>query len=335
MHQSSTASREESTTSLGSVGPAIFCYKQVVATPASDRHEGAFLARLGGDEFTVIATGGMLPTSAGPRLPDACFAAVSRRLPHRRSAPAAIRASASALPCFRTTGATRTPCWTMRMPRSTGPRRRGGAPSASSKPRWTSAARRRALQYDLRAALDGRARAALSAAGDGRRRHRRLRGAAALGSSGRGLVSPDVFIPLAEETGLIVSLGDWVLREGLREAASWPKPLLIAVNLSPVQFRHGDLAATRACRSCSIPASRRDRLELEITEGVLLDDFDARHFHPAPAEGLGVRIAMDDFGTGYSSLAYLQRSPSTRSRSTSPSSRNLETKPRPRPSSAP
>ncbi len=122
--------------------------------------------------------------------------------------------------------------------------------------------------------------------------------------SARGMVPPAAFIPLAEETGMILKIGEWVLREACREAASWPRPLNIAVNLSPVQFRHGDLSAL--VHSILLDTGLAPyRLELEITEGVLIDDFSRTVSVLRRLKSLGVRIAMDDFGTGYSSLSYL------------------------------
>ncbi len=123
-----------------------------------------------------------------------------------------------------------------------------------------------------------------------------------------GLVSPGTFIPLAEETGIIVALGEWILRTACREAASWPKPLRVAVNLSPVQFQRGDLAKLvhEILLETGLSPSR---LELEITEGVLIGDFSGAVATLRRLKNLGVRIAMDDFGTGYSSLSYLQSFP--------------------------
>ncbi len=124
----------------------------------------------------------------------------------------------------------------------------------------------------------------------------------------RGLIPPGTFIPIAEESGLIVSLGEWILREAAREAASWPRPLQIAVNLSPIQFQHGDLVATvhEILLSSGLAPGR---LELEITEGVLIGDFTRAVSILRRLKAFGVRIAMDDFGTGYSSLSYLQSFP--------------------------
>jgi len=123
-----------------------------------------------------------------------------------------------------------------------------------------------------------------------------------------GLVPPSTFIPLAEETGIIIALGEWVLRTACREAASWPKPLSIAINLSPVQFQHGDLPSMVHQILLETGLSPA-RLELEITEGVLIGDFNRAVAILRRLKNLGVRIAMDDFGTGYSSLSYLQSFP--------------------------
>jgi len=121
----------------------------------------------------------------------------------------------------------------------------------------------------------------------------------------RGMVSPGVFIPLAEETDLIGPIDDWVLREACREAATWTNPLSIAVNLSPVNFRRGDISSTILAILIETGLDPK-RLEIEITEGVLIADFSRAVALLGKIKALGVRIAMDDFGTGYSSLSYLQ-----------------------------
>ncbi len=124
----------------------------------------------------------------------------------------------------------------------------------------------------------------------------------------RGVVGPVEFIPVAEETGLIVQLGAWVLRTACVEAAGWPPDLKLAVNLSAVQFRDPDLVRTviQALDDAEFAASR---LDLEITESVLLQDSDATLATLHELRALGVRISMDDFGTGYSSLSYLRSFP--------------------------
>jgi predicted signal transduction protein with EAL and GGDEF domain len=121
----------------------------------------------------------------------------------------------------------------------------------------------------------------------------------------RGLVPPGEFIPLAEETGLMVQLGDWVLHKACVDAAGWPDDIGVAVNLSPVQFRNSDLVRSVA-HALEISGLRPTRLELEITESVLLDKTDANLAALHRLRDLGVRISLDDFGTGYSSLSYLR-----------------------------
>jgi diguanylate cyclase (GGDEF)-like protein len=127
----------------------------------------------------------------------------------------------------------------------------------------------------------------------------------------RGLVQPLDFIPIAEETGLIIPIGEWVLRQACRDAASWPSNIRVAVNLSPAQFKRGDLLAmtTSALAASGVEPAR---LELEITESVLLHDESWVRTVLQQLASLGVRIAMDDFGTGYSSLSYLRSFPFTK-----------------------
>ena len=123
-----------------------------------------------------------------------------------------------------------------------------------------------------------------------------------------GLVSPADFIPVAEATGLIVPIGEWVLREACREAASWPAHLKVAVNLSVVQFKSRNLAQT-VVSALAASGLQPSRLELEITESVLITDSVATLNILKQLHELGVRIALDDFGTGYSSLSYLHSFP--------------------------
>jgi EAL domain-containing protein (putative c-di-GMP-specific phosphodiesterase class I) len=119
------------------------------------------------------------------------------------------------------------------------------------------------------------------------------------------MVAPGTFIPVAEESSLIIPIGEWVLRQACREAASWPQPLTIAANISPIQFRQGDLP--RLVHSILLETGLAPgRLELEITEGVMINDLARAVSILRRLKSLGVRIAMDDFGTGYSSLSYLQ-----------------------------
>ncbi|MFC0386015.1 putative bifunctional diguanylate cyclase/phosphodiesterase [Muricoccus vinaceus] len=124
----------------------------------------------------------------------------------------------------------------------------------------------------------------------------------------RGLVSPAQFIPIAEELGLIVPLGEWVMIQACKEAVTWPRDIKVAVNLSPAQFRSNGLSKSirRALNESGLPAGR---LELEITESALLQDSEAVLATLHELRSLGIRIALDDFGTGYSSLSYLRSFP--------------------------
>src|SRR5262249_9908614 len=116
------------------------------------------------------------------------------------------------------------------------------------------------------------------------------------------------FIPIAEETGLVIPIGEWVLRAACTTAAAWPDAMTIAVNLSPVQFRSRGLVAmvTSALAEAGLPPQR---LELEVTETTLLDDNETTIDTLHQLRALGVRISLDDFGVGYSSLSYLRKFP--------------------------
>jgi EAL domain-containing protein (putative c-di-GMP-specific phosphodiesterase class I) len=140
------------------------------------------------------------------------------------------------------------------------------------------------------------------------------------------MVSPAEFIPLAEEIGLITSIGAWVLKQACAQAAAWPTHLAVAVNLSPVQFLSRTLVldVVSALGSSGLPASR---LELEITEAVMLQDTETTLATLAQLKGLGVRISMDDFGTGYSSLSYLRKFPFDKIKIDQSFIRDLSTRP--------
>ena len=121
----------------------------------------------------------------------------------------------------------------------------------------------------------------------------------------RGIISPMDFIPLAEETGLITQIGDWVLETACDEAAGWAEPRWVAVNLSPVQFRQAGLAQAVAC-TLARTGLAPERLEIEVTESVLIDDRARAVSILSALRAQGVRVSLDDFGTGYSSLSYLR-----------------------------
>ena len=267
----------------------------------------AFLARIGGDEFTIICADGAQPAAA-EALADRLLQALEDDI---ETGGQSLRAGMSiGVAVYPSDGQEAE----VILANADAALYRAKAEARGSV-RFFAAEmdkhlrERRALQHDLRVALV-RGEMALyyqpqaSITGD-------IVGFEALARwkhATRGFVSPGQFIPLAEESGLIIPLGEWILREACREAASWPKPLQIAVNLSPVQFRHGDLPALvhTVLFETGLAAAR---LEIEITEGVLIDDFTRALSILRRLKALGVRIAMDDFGTGYSSLSYLQSFP--------------------------
>jgi EAL domain-containing protein (putative c-di-GMP-specific phosphodiesterase class I) len=142
-------------------------------------------------------------------------------------------------------------------------------------------------------------------------RGRRILGAEALvrwDHPEKGLLSPAVFIPLAEETGLIVALSDIVMRRACELVAGWPEPVFVSVNLSCIDFMRSDLAA-RVERVLRASGLAPGRLEIEVTESVMMDDAEHALAVMSALKGLGVKLSMDDFGTGFSSLSYLSRYP--------------------------
>ena len=221
------------------------------------------------------------------------------------STPASASRSRPATASSRT-GCSRPPTW-----RSTAPRPTAAAPTASSSRRWTARMKaRRELEIALRQAL---------AAGEFELHYqplvnvddRRITGCEALlrwNHPERGMIPPAEFIPVAEEIGLIVPLGEWVLRKACIDAASWPDDIKIAVNLSPIQVTNQNLVPVviSALAAAGLPARR---LEIEITESVLMHNTEKNMATLHRLRELGVRISMDDFGTGYSSLSYLRKFP--------------------------
>jgi diguanylate cyclase (GGDEF)-like protein len=269
--------------------------------------EGAFLARLGGDEFTVISPPGPQPSGA-EALSQRLYAAMANDIEIQgHSLRAGLTIGVSVYPNDGTEAASLVAHADAALYRAKAEARgsiRFFEPDMDKRLR-----EKRTLQQDLRSAI---ARNELGLY----YQPQALIGGEITGFEAlarwhhptRGLIPPNIFIPLAEESGLILAVGEWALREACREAASWPKPLKIAINLSPVQFQHGDLAAL--VHSVLLETGLKpSRLELEITEGVLISDFSRAVSILRRLKTLGVRIAMDDFGTGYSSLSYLQAFP--------------------------
>ena len=287
--------------------------------------EGAFVARLGGDEFAIIATGGSQPTSAAA-LAERLLAAVADDY---NVAGQNLRATISVgVAIFPEDGQDAQ----MLMGNANAALYRAKADGRGTV-RFFEAdmdkrlRERRALQHDLRAAIE-RGEFSLYYQPEARMSGEVVGFEALLRWQHpvRGMVPPEAFIPLAEESGLITTMGEWILREACREAASWPKPLLIAVNLSPIQFRHGDLVGFVHSVLLETGLSP-ERLEVEITEGVLIDNFSRAVSILRRLKALGVRIAMDDFGTGYSSLSYLQSFPFDKIKIDQSFISNLETNP--------
>jgi diguanylate cyclase (GGDEF)-like protein/PAS domain S-box-containing protein len=278
-----------------------------VAKKLATAAEGAFLARLGADEFAFICSEGAQPAAAAAlaQRVQSAFAAELDVDGYRRRAELSIGVA-----IFPTDGADNAALLANAGAALDRAKEEGrGAIHFFAAAMDLELRERRALQHDLQSAI-ARNELALhyqpQARVDGE-----IVGFEALARwqhPTRGTVSPGTFIPLAEESGLIVPMSEWILRTACREATSWPRNLQIAVNLSPVQFRHGDLAGLVHTVLLETGLSP-DRLELEVTEGVLIDDFSRAVSILRRLKSLGVRIAMDDFGTAYSSLSYLQSFP--------------------------
>ncbi|MDI3469064.1 MAG: diguanylate cyclase/phosphodiesterase (GGDEF & EAL domains) with PAS/PAC sensor(s) [Pseudolabrys sp.] len=278
-----------------------------MADRLADASQGAFIARTGGDEFAAVTPTGPQPDGAealAERLRDTLVADFEIE-GHRISASITIGVAIFPLDAADTTGL---------LANAEAALYRAKLESRGSirffKPDMDKQLReKRALQHDLRQALANdelelyyQPQSTMDGTIIGfealvRWHHPR-----------QGMVPPSTFIPLAEESGLIIPLGEWILRTACREAASWPKPLSIAVNLSPVQFQHGELVNVVHAALLETGLSPQ-RLELEITEGVLIGDFSRAMSILRRLKNMGVHIAMDDFGTGYSSLSYLQSFP--------------------------
>ena len=288
------------------IGDALL--QQAAARLKTAVRESDVVARLGGDEFAIVEVGSLQPTSA-TLLADRVVAAMSRPFHvdgHEISIGCSVGVSIAPEDGCDADQLMRNADLALYRAKSEG---RGQHRFFASEMDERMQARRR-LELDLRGAL---------AAGEFELVYQPLVTVESGKVSGfeallrwrhpvRGLVMPDEFIPLAEEIGLIVPIGDWVLREACATASGWPEETRIAVNLSPVQFRAGNLA-TSVMVALSSSGLTPGRLELEITEGVLLTDGKDTLEVLHRLRGLGVRIAMDDFGTGYSSLSYLRAFP--------------------------
>jgi diguanylate cyclase (GGDEF)-like protein/PAS domain S-box-containing protein len=283
------------------IGDAVLCE---VARRLRAAAGGAFLSRLGGDEFALIVADDTQPAALAERL-LAAFADGFEVEDHRLKLVASIGVA-----IYPTDGADAK----ILMTNADAALYRAKAEMRGSvlffEPEMSARLRERhALKEDLRSAID-RGELLLHYQPQKKMSGETV-GFEALvrwQCPKRGMVSPDTFIPIAEESRLIIPLGEWVLREACREAASWPRPLTIAVNISPLQFRNDDLP--RLIHSILLETGLAPaRLELEITEGVFINDFSRAISILNRLKSLGVRIALDDFGTGYSSLSYLHSFP--------------------------
>jgi diguanylate cyclase (GGDEF)-like protein/PAS domain S-box-containing protein len=286
------------------IGDALLCQ---VADRLRTAINGAFLARPGGDEFVVVATAEPQPESAA-MLAERLLAAMADGFDidgHHLCTGLSIGVAV-----FPTDGADATTLL-------------GNADAAlyRAKAEGRGTIRffqadmdkrlreRRALQHDLQSAI-ARNEVTLHYQPVARSNGEviGLEALARWNHPRRGAIPPGTFVPIAEESGLIMPMGEWILRQACLEAATWANPLQIAVNLSPIQFRHGDLPGFLHAVLLETGLAA-NRLELEITEGVLIGDFARAVSILRRLKALGVRIAMDDFGTGYSSMSYLQSFP--------------------------
>ncbi|VIO74865.1 putative signaling protein [Bradyrhizobium ivorense] len=271
--------------------------------------EGDFVARLGGDEFAIVQTGLKSPaevTELVARIYEA-IRAPYQCLGHQLTTDASIGIALAPQHGTDLDTILKNADLAMYAAKSAGRRT-----SRFFEPAMDADARaRRELEMELRQAI---------AAGSGLEvyyqpcldlRSNEINGCEALvrwRHPLRGMISPADFVPIAEETGLINQLGEWVLLTACREAVNWPDQVKLAVNVSPVQFRSGTLAlkVIAALAASGLPAGR---LELEITEAVLIRDDETALSALHQLRAIGIRIALDDFGTGYSSLSYLKRFP--------------------------
>lgn len=286
------------------VGDALLC---AVTRRLESFADGAFLARLGGDEFLLLSSDGAQPAAAAT-LADRILSGLADEIEidHHRIRPG-VSIGVAIFPPDGNDASVLLANADAALYRA---KADGRGTVRFFEPEMDRRLReKRALQRDLHAAIgDGQFRVHYQpqARVDGN-----IVGFEALvrwHHPTKGFLPPNVFVPVAEESGLINDIGQWVLREACREAASWPRDLQIAVNLSPVQFKHGDLPGLVNGVLLDTGLAPH-RLELEITESILIGDFSRALSILRRLKALGVRIAMDDFGTGYSSLSYLQAFP--------------------------
>ena len=280
------------------IGDALLCEVSRRLMKVAD---GAFVARIGGDEFAVIVNGGMqIASPLAERLLSAFREEI--RIEGRRMMTGAT-IGAAIFPNHGSDSKTLVSNADIALYRAKAKRR--GSVLFFDADMGEEIRRRRGLQEALRMAVESeqlnlyyQPQKTISGETIG------FEALARWQHSQYGRVPPATFIPIAEESGLIIPIGEWAVREACREAATWQVPLTVAVNISPLQFRYGDLPAFIHSVLLDTGLSPR-RLELEITESVFIDDFSRAISILSRLKSLGVRIALDDFGSGFSSLSYL------------------------------
>jgi diguanylate cyclase (GGDEF)-like protein len=269
---------------------------------------GEFVARLGGDEFAIVAVG-IQTKGEVSALVDRVYGAIRR--PHECSTHQLIIDSSIGIALAPTDGVScdeilQNADLAMYEAKSSGRRTYRFFEAGMER----KAKERRLLEVDLRTALaDGQIEVYYQPIVD--LHHNDIVGCEALARWNhpeRGFVPPTDFIPIAEQSGLIDLLGDYVLRKACMEAMTWPEHVKLAVNVSPVQFK-GGVFALKVVSALAGSGLAAHRLELEITEAVLIGDGEAALKVLHELRAIGVRVALDDFGTGYSSLSYLRRFP--------------------------
>lgn len=271
--------------------------------------KGQLMARLGGDEFAIIAPGLSNPMDAG-RIAESVLDALRAENEAASTADALISTSIG-IAVFPVDADDRTSIMThadTALYRAKADGR--GTYRFFETTMGEQVRERRGIEHDLRHAI-ARHELSLVYQPQARTSDREVVGFEALlrwHNRERGTISPDVFIPIAEDCGLILPVGEWVLREACREAAGWARPLGVAVNVSPVQLHSAHFSQLVHEVLLETGLSPR-RLELEITETALTRDFNRALATLRQLKTLGVRIAMDDFGTGYSSLSNLRAFP--------------------------
>jgi diguanylate cyclase (GGDEF)-like protein/PAS domain S-box-containing protein len=268
----------------------------------------SLVARLGGDEFAVVQVGGKQPHCADQAAKRLVAALAQPFLLDQQTVRVSCSIGVALHPADADNAADLVKNADMALYRA---KAEGRGTTRFYEPAMDEALReRRQLEADLRQAID-RGELAVHYQPLADLESGRILGFEALlrwTHAKLGPIGPYIFIPLAEESGSIVALGEWVLREACAEAARWQPALRLSVNLSPLQFVHGDLAATVE-RVLAETGLAPDRLDLEVTEGVLIKDAQGALAILQRLKDLGVQISMDDFGTGYSSLSYFRMFP--------------------------